>query len=147
MEAKPEIMEPAKSTGYKRFNPKMYKRKMSIFWWTSRKPYVKFILRELTSVFVAIYAIILLFKISALKQGPEAWESILILLSSPFSITLHVVIFFFLIFHSITWFILAPTAMVLKIGKKRIPGNAIILANFLMWIILSAGIVWMVLYV
>lgn len=140
-------MEPAKNTGYKRFSPRMYDRKMSIFWWTSRKPYVKFILRELTSVFVAIYAIILLFKISALKQGPEAWESILAFLSSPLSVTLHVVIFVFIIFHSITWFMLAPTAMVLKIGKRRIPGTAIILANFLIWIILSAGIFWIVLYV
>lgn len=140
-------MEPTKRTNYKRFKPKMYHRKMSIFWWTDRKPYVKFIVRELTSVFVAVYAVILLFKINALSQGPEAWEAMLASLSTPFSVTLHVVILFFLIFHSITWFMLAPSAMVLKMGKKRIPGAAIILANFFMWIVLSAGILWVVLYV
>lgn len=140
-------MEPVKPTNYKRFKPNMYHRKMSIFWWTGRKPYVKFIVRELTSVFVAVYAVILLFKINALSQGPEAWEAMLASLSTPFSVTIHVLILFFLLFHSITWFMLAPSAIVLKIGEKRIPGTAIILANFFMWIILSAGILWVVLYI
>lgn len=147
METNTDTMDSTKRTGYERFKPKMYHRKMSIFWWTGSRPYVMFIVRELTSVFVALYAIILLFKIQALKDGPETWEAIMAALSTPFAITLHIVMFVFLIYHSITWFMLAPKAMVLKIGKKRIPGNAIILGNFLMWIVLSAGIAWLILNV
>jgi len=145
METKTDIMESSKEVRYERYRPRMYHRKMSIFWWTGRMAYVKFIVRELTSVFVAAYAIILMVKIHALNQGPEAWESLLATFSTPLFITLHIVMFGFLLFHSITWFMLAPSAMVVKISKKRIPGTVIILINILMWIVLSAGICLLVL--
>lgn len=120
---------------------------MSIFWWIKRKPYVLFIVRELTSLFVAAYAIILIVQLNALKQGPEAWEALMSSFSSPFSIGLHIVILCFILFHSITWFNLAPKAMVLKIGKTKIPGSVIILVNFAMWIVLSLAIAWVILVI
>lgn len=129
---------------YERYRPEAYHKKMSIFWFLNRKPYVLFIVRELTSLFVAAYAVIPLVQLNALKQGPEAWESLIAAFSSPFSVILHVIILVFVLFHSITWFRLAPTAMVLKIGKKKVPGPAIILVNFVMWIVLSVGIAWVI---
>lgn len=115
---------------------------MSIFWWVRRTPYVLFITRELTSLFVAAYVIILMVKLNALKQGPEAWEALMATLSSTFSIVLHLVILVFVLFHTITWFKLAPSAMVVKIGKRKVPGSAIIAGNFAMWILLSAAMIW-----
>lgn len=104
-----------------------------------------FIIRELTSIFVAAYAVILLFQLSALRQGPEAWEVLIATFSTPLSIVLHIVIMVFVLYHTITWFMLAPSAMVLKIGKMKVPDFAIIGGNFLMWIVLSIGIAWMIL--
>lgn len=127
---------------YERYRPKPYNRKMSIFWWINRKPYVLFIVRELTSLFVAAYAIIMIVQLYALREGPEAWEGLMASFSTPVSIALHIVILAFVVFHTITWFRLAPTATVVKIGKKKIPGAVIILINFLMWIVLSAAIAW-----
>lgn len=118
---------------------------MSIFWFLKRKPYLLFIIRELTSIFVAAYAVILLFQLNALRQGAEAWEALIAANSTSFSIVLHLIIFGFVLFHTITWIKLAPSAMVVKIGKKKIPGSAIIAGNFLMWIVLSIGIAWMIL--
>jgi fumarate reductase subunit C len=115
---------------------------MSIFWWIKRKPYMLFITRELTSLFVAAYVVLLLVKLNALRQGPEAWEALLASLSTPVSIILHLVILIFVLFHSITWFLLAPTAMVLKIGGKKVPGSIIVTGNFVMWFLLSAGVAW-----
>lgn len=133
-----------KTSQYKRFQPKPLKRDISNYWFVKRKPYLLFIIRELTSIFVAAYAIILLFQLNALRQGPEAWEGLISAFSTPFSITMHVLILLFVLFHTITWFQLAPSAMVMKVGKTKIPGTAIIAVNFLMWIILSVGIVWIV---
>lgn len=104
-----------------------------------------FIIRELTSIFVAAYAVILLFQLNALRQGAEAWEALIAAYTTPFSIVLHVVIFVFVLYHTITWFKLAPSAMVVKMGKKKVPGSAIIAGNFLMWVVLSIGIAWMIL--
>lgn len=133
-----------KTSSYEKYRPEPYHSKMSIFWWVKRKPYVYFIVRELTSLFVAAYAVILLFQLNALRHGPEAWEGLIASFSTPFSITLHIVILGFVLFHTITWFKLAPSAMVLKVGKKKIPGIAIIAVNFVMWIVLSIGIAWII---
>lgn len=130
---------------YERYRPEPYHKEMSIFWFLKRTPYLLFIVRELTSIFVAAYAVILLIQLNALRHGPEAWEALIASFSTPFSITLHILIFVFVLFHTITWFKLAPSAMVLKIGNKKIPGSAIIAGNFLIWILLSVGIAWMIL--
>lgn len=134
-----------KNLKYTRFRPEMYDPPISIFWWMHKKSYIKFILRELTSIFVAAYAVILMVQINALSQGPETWQALMEWFASPLAIVLHIVIFAFVIFHSVTWFNLAPSAMVLKIGKKQIPGSAIIIGNYVMWIILSAAIAWLIL--
>jgi len=104
-----------------------------------------FIVRELTSIFVAAYAVILIIKLNALRQGPEAWEALIATFSTPFSITMHLLIFVFVLYHTITWFKLAPSAMVVKVGKRRVPGSAIIAGNFVMWILFSAAILWIIL--
>jgi len=132
---------------YQRYRPRWYSPRMSIFWWTRKKPYVHFIIRELTSVFVAAYAVVLILQLRSLMEGPEAYEALMAAFSTPFSIVLHGIILLAVIFHSITWFKLAPTAMVIKLGKKRIPGNLIIATNFLMWIVLSVAVAWLVIAV
>ncbi len=132
---------------YQRFRPKRYQPRMSIFWWIHKKVYLRFIIRELTSVFVAIYAVILIVKLNALLRGPESWEVMTAALATPFSIVLHVIILLFVVYHSITWFLLAPTATVVRLGRKRIPDSAIIAVNFLMWLVLSVAVGWIILAV
>lgn len=134
-----------KNIHYERYRPQRYIPRMPISWWKSKGTYVHFIVRELTSIFVAVYTIILLIQVRALSRGAEEWEALLEWFASPLSIGLHVIILAFVLFHSITWFNLAPKAMVLRIGKKRVPGVAIIAVNFGMWLVLSVGIAWLIL--
>lgn len=115
---------------------------MPIFWWVRKWVHTRFILRELTSLSVAFYALVLLFHIRALSQGPEAYTNLLANLQTPVAIIVHAIAFLFIVLHSITWFNLAPKAMVIRIGKKRIPGAVIAASNYLAWIIFSAAIAW-----
>ena len=128
---------------YSRYKPQMYYPRMSIFWWVKQKPYVRFIVRELTSIFVALYAILMIIQINALRQGPESWEAFTDWLATPFSVGLHIVILAFVIYHSLTWFWVAPTAMVLHIGGKKVPAAAIIAGNIAMWLIISLVFGWL----
>lgn len=132
-----------KNPHYERFRPRKHTTRMPIFWWVRKWPFVTFILRELTSIFVMAYAVILMIILGALARGPEAYEALLAFFQTPFSIGLHVVIFVFVVFHSITWFKLAPTATVIKVGKKRLPGIALVAGNIALWILLSAAIAWL----
>jgi len=123
-------------------HPRLYKPRTPIFWWTSKWSNVKFITRELTSVFVAGYAVILLFQVRALLHGPEAYINFLAWLRTPFSIAFHAIALLFVIFHSVTWFNLAPKALVVRLGKKTVPGFLIAGSNYAAWLAASALIVW-----
>ncbi|MDR8391293.1 hypothetical protein NC796_09105 [Aliifodinibius sp. S!AR15-10] len=118
---------------------------MPIFWWIRKVSYVRFITRELTSLGVLAYALILLALLRSLYRGPEAYEAFLGWLASPACIVLHIVLLGIVLFHSITWFNLAPSALVLKIGKFRIPDRVIITGNIVVWAILSLAIAWIIL--
>jgi len=138
--------ESGDNTGrYEKYRADMYQKRMPIFWWVHKKAYVWFILRELTSISVAMYALIMIFQIRALLNGPDSYQALVDFFTTPFSIVLHAILLVAMVFHSFTWFNLAPTAMVLKLGKKRIPGAAIIAVNYGMWFILSITVAWFIL--
>jgi fumarate reductase subunit C len=140
-----EKLNMANNPNYTKYHPKWYRKRIPIFWWTHKWVHTKFILRELTSLFVAFYALVLLFQIRALAQGPEVYTNFLDRLKTPVSIALHCIAFLFVLFHSITWFNLAPKALVLRLGKTRIPGKVIAALNYIAWIVFSSAIVWILL--
>ena len=127
------------------YHPRWYRASMPIFWWMRRWIHARFILRELTSIFVAGYALVYLLQLRALGLGPEAYASFLDLLRSPLSISLHGVSLVFVIYHSITWFNLAPRALALRIGDRRVPDKVIAGLNFVAWIGISAALAWVTL--
>src|SRR5680860_1116124 len=122
----------------------MYKRHINIFWWANRWVYIRFIARELTSICVAVYSLILLFYVWSILKGPESFEAFSSAMRSPVVIVLHVLLLGGLIFHSITWFNLAPKAMVIKFGNKTVLGIIIILMNYVGWAAISAVLVWLI---
>ena len=124
---------------------KTYIKKMPILWWTKRASYLWFIIRELTSLAVAYFAILLLFLIRSLSQGEEAYFQFIEFLKTPMMILLNMIVLVCLLYHSVTWFNLAPKAIVVKLGKWRVPGIFIILSNYIGWMAISAFIVWLLL--
>lgn len=130
---------------HKPYHPRWYRAPMPIFWWVRRWIHARFILRELTSIFVAGYALVYLLQLRALGMGPEAYAGFLELLRSPLSVILHGVSLVFVMYHSITWFNLAPRALALRLGGKRVPDQVIAGMNFVAWISISAALVWVTL--
>jgi len=130
---------------YSKYHPKWYRTRKPIFWWLHQWPHLRSILRALTSVFVALYALVLLFQIQALTRGPEAYATFVAWLKTPGSIVLHIIVFVAVIFHTITWLNLTPKAMVLHVGKKRVPAAVITLSNYIAWGVVSIVIAWIIL--
>jgi fumarate reductase subunit C len=118
---------------------------LSTYWWLDRWPYLRFILREVSSVFVAWFVVVTLLQIRALRNGPIAYEAFQEWLRNPFVVLLNVVTLCFVLFHAITWFNLAPKAMVVRMGGKRVPNLMISAPNYVAWAIASAVIAWIVL--
>jgi succinate dehydrogenase subunit C len=127
---------------YTRYHPRWYRRRMSVWWWLKDRAYVKFVLRELTSVFVAFFAFLYLWQLRAVTQGPDAYARFLARLQTPFFLTVDIVALAFVLFHTITWFNLTPTAMVVRVRGKRVPGRVVAGSNYLVWVVVSAIVAW-----
>jgi len=117
---------------------------MPVFWWTGRRSYLIFVLRELTSVFVAWTVVFLLLLVHAVSDGGEQYQQFRNLSSNPWMLALNVVTLAFLLFHAITWFNLAPSAMVVRIRGKRVPRSWIASAHYAGWALLSALVAWLI---
>ena len=122
-----------------------YHRPVSNTWWLKRKPYILFMIRELTSVFVAGYCIFLLVLVYKLTQGADAYGNFMAALKSPSSVSLHLITLVFVLYHTITWFNLTPKILVLYRGEDRIPQGLVAATFYAGWVVVSIIITLLVL--
>jgi fumarate reductase subunit C len=126
-------------------HPRWLRRRVSTYWWLEKPSYLAFILREISSVFVAWTIVYLLLMARAVSQGAVSYADFLDWSAGPAVLTLNVVSAGFLVFHAITWFNLAPQAMVIHVGRRRVPGALIAASNYAAWAIATALIAWLLL--
>ncbi len=127
---------------YTPYHPKWSRRRMPVLWWLKDRAYVKFVVRELTSVFVAYFALLYLWQLRALAQGPDAYARFLARLKTPLFLTVDIVALVFVVFHTITWFNAAPAAVAVRVRGKKVPAEIIIGSQYFGWVLASAVVVW-----
>jgi fumarate reductase subunit C len=130
---------------YREFHPRWLRPRMSTYWWLERRSYLAFILRELSSLFVAWVVVYLLLLVRSASQGTAGYQQFLAWSASPIVLGLNTVSLFFLVYHAVTWFNLAPQAMVVRAGGRRVPGVLIAASNYLAWAVASALVAWLLL--
>jgi len=84
--------------------PGLYYPKLPATWWLRNANYFRFMLRELSSVFIALFLVVFLVQLHRLPQGPGAYAAYLDTLRAPGWIIFHVVALAFALYHSVTWF-------------------------------------------
>ena len=109
---------------------KPYISKPPLNWWLKQIFYTKYMLREGTSVWITIYSLILAWGVLRLSQGEAAFNGWLVALQSPLSIILHLVLLVFALYHTTTWFSLAPKAADLWLKGKRIEDKLIVAGHY-----------------
>jgi fumarate reductase subunit C len=60
-------------------------------------------------------------------------------------VAINVIAMLFVLLHAVTWFGLAPRAMVVKVRGRRLPPAQVVGAHYLAWLLLSAIVAWLVL--
>lgn len=131
--------------GYSEFHPRWYRVRISTWWWLKRVSSFMFIVRELSSLFVAWFVVFLLLLVFAVSRGDPAYREFLEWAGTPVMLVVNTVTLFFVLFHAVTWFHLAPQAMVVRVGGKRVPGALIAASNYAAWLAVSAFVTWIVL--
>ncbi len=118
---------------------KPYVRQMSkTSWFLTHSRYKSYMLHEISSVFVAIYAAILIFGLFRLSEGADAWQAWLGAVTSPLGVAFHLVALVFAGIHTWSWFKAVPQAMRIQRGEEVVPGNLIVGAHYAGFVAVSA---------
>ncbi|MCP5364219.1 MAG: fumarate reductase subunit C [Hyphomicrobiales bacterium] len=99
-------------------------------WFMTHSRYKHYMLHEISSVFVAIYTIIIIVGLFRLSQGEAAWNGWLAAVASPLGILVHLAIFVFALIHTTAWFKAVPQALRIQRGESIVPGNLIVGAHY-----------------
>jgi fumarate reductase subunit C len=125
-----------------------YRARPSVWWWMRKRSYALFAMRELSSVFVAWFVMLTVVFVWCVSRGEERYERFLDVAANPFVVAINVVALAFLLLHTVTWFNLTPQAMPLRmprsLGGQRVPGVAVVAAQWAAFAVVTALVVWMV---
>lgn len=126
------------SQSYTPYHPRWLRQRVSTYWWLEKPAYLWFILREGSCMFVGWFTLYLLLLLDAVLEGPLAYELFLAWSGTPWVLALNVVTLAFVVFHAITFFQAAPQAMVVRLGRTRVPPQAVLLGHYAGWVAISA---------
>ena len=130
---------------YTPYHPRWLRRRVSTYWWLEKPSYFSFVLREATCVFVAWSVVYLLVLIRRVLQGAAGYEEFLAWSGRPSVLVLNIVSFVFLVYHAVTFFDAAPRALVVHIGKTRVPERVIGISHYAAWAVASLVVYWILL--
>lgn len=95
-------------------------------WWKRNPFFMRYMAREVTALFVAAYALVLLAGLARLSQGEAAFGQWLDGLRSPLSIAFHLLLLAIFVYHTWSWFTIMPKTMApVAVGGKRLSNAAI----------------------
>jgi fumarate reductase subunit C len=114
-----------------------YVREMKRSWWLGRPRYVRYMMRELTSLFIGLYCAGLTLGLVCLAKGSSAWDAFLAAAASPPAVLLQLLCLAAAVYHSITWFAVTPKAMPLTLRGEPLPSAAIIGTHYAAWAVVS----------
>jgi fumarate reductase subunit C len=130
---------------YTEFHPRWYRKRMRTLWWLHRRSYLLFALRELSCVFVAWFVVFLLLLVHAVGAGKREYDRFLDWAANPWVITVNIITLLFVVLHAVTWFNLAPKAIVVRTRGGRVPSSLVAGVNYLAWAVVSAVLAWLIL--
>ena len=123
---------------------RLYRRPVSTWWWTRKRTYFVFVMRELSSIFVAWFVVYLLLVVRAISSGEAAYLGFLGWASAPWVTLLNVVALVFVLLHTVTWFALTPQAMAVRVMGRTVPAWQIVAGQYAGLVVVSAFVLWLV---
>jgi len=121
-----------------------YIRPVSTWWWLKKRTYFIFVMRELSSIFVAWFVLFLLILIASVGKGDAAYQDFLDFASRPVVVAFNAVALLFVVLHMVTWFALTPQAMVVRVRGQRVPPSLILASQYAAMVVVSAFVFWLV---
>lgn len=128
-----------------RLRPAPYRKPVPTFWWLRSRAYFVFVLRELSAVFIAWFVVFLLLMAGAIAEGSSEYERFQDWSARWWVVLLNAIALLFVLLHTVTWFGLAPRAMVVRLRGRRLRPGPIVALHYLLWALLTAATAWLIL--
>jgi fumarate reductase subunit C len=122
---------------YSEFQPREYRSEISNWWWLGRWRYLKFILREFSSLFVAYFLVVTVIQVGAVAGGADSYAAFQAWMREPLMIVVNIITFLFLVLHTVTWSNLVPKAMFPRRRGVRLSELTTALPSYVVWLIAS----------
>ena len=111
-------------------------------WWRRDAFFLRYMAREVTALFVAAYALMLMVGLVRLAQGEAAFAGWLAAMRSDVSTALHMLLLSVFAYHTWSWFVIMPKTMApVAIAGRRVPGRVITAAGIVAAILCSTALV------
>lgn len=123
---------------------KHYIRSHDKLWWLKDKQRFLYMLREISSLFLGLYTIMLIIRLASFTAGESYYDSYLDFMATPSFMIYSIITLIFALIHTITWFFLAPQAMPLVIAGKKMPNGVITGGCFIVFLGLVGIITWFI---
>ena len=105
-------------------------RRMGWNWWTQKGSYFRIFLREISSAFILAEIVLFVLLIHKAGQDAEIYLADRNILWHPLMVVFHLVALAFALWHTITFFLIAPSALPGQVAGHRIPAAFIIGQQF-----------------
>lgn len=126
---------------------KPYQARQSPRWYLGNRFFKRYMLRELTSVPVALAALNLFWGLAALAGSAEAWGGWMAAQRHPLLLLLNIVAIAAALFNSKTWFEAVPKAMPIQRGEHFVPARVLVRASWaalgIVFAVLLLAVVWL----
>ena len=116
---------------------KTYRPPMPATWWLRHRRYFLFMMRELSSVFVALFVLLYLYEFFLLSKGPQVYGLFQESLRSAGFLVFYAVALVFALYHTCTWFGVLGKIQVVRLGNWTVPPGLVTAGAFGAWIIAS----------
>ena len=115
---------------------RVYRRPMAAGWWTGKRHYFLYVVREFTSLPLALWLLWFLYQVQQAQHRPANYHPA----SSTAFVVFSVIVLLFALYHSITFLSLAGSILHFRVLDRPVPPRLVVLAQFAIWAVASAVI-------
>ncbi len=112
---------------------RVYRRPMPAGWWTRKGHYFWYVVREFTSLPLALWLLWFLVEIQRAQNGPGGYSPHGSLAFVAFS----AIVLVFALYHSITFLSLAGVILHFNVADRPVPSRLIVFSQFALWALAS----------
>jgi succinate dehydrogenase subunit C len=112
---------------------RVYKPAMGAGWWTRKRHYFLYMVREFTALPMALWLLWFLVEVQRASLGPKGYAPH----SSTAFVVFSVICLLCALYHSVTFLSLAGVIIHVKVLDRPVPPRAIVMTMFGLWLVAS----------